>query len=423
MNKWKRVLGIGMAAITCVTGCGVKTEITPGATTDMKKNVMQYKELDETAKKQFSQGINDFSFRMLEQLQKGENIFISPYSVSMGFSLLVNGAQGETKEQMEQVLGISDLDTWNRAAGAYMQKKWGKETFVKNANSVWVSDTMNLAENAEKDYFDVVSEFYQAKKHYQDLTTNQTKDEINGWVKEHTGGMIDDLLKENLTADQKLALFNAVYFEGKWMEPFAKEDTWSMLFHGKKETKDVDMMRLYEKEFSYVEKQGLRGVEIPYQDSSIVMDVVMPSDANKDIMEVFGKLSEEEKMEFFRTLSKEAPTEIGTLGIPKFEIEYSAGKDLQEALMAMGMTRAFENADFGKIGENLFVGGVNHIAKVIVEEKGTKAAAVTEIIMMETAAIEEEKKLDFIADRPFLYVIRDTKEDVILFMGLMYEAQ
>ena len=113
MKKWKRVLGIGMAAITCVTGCGAEQNA--------------YKKLDETTKKQFSEGINDFSFRMLEELQKGENTIISPYSVSMGFSLLANGAKGETKEKIEQVLGISNLDTWNQAAGAYMQKKWGKK--------------------------------------------------------------------------------------------------------------------------------------------------------------------------------------------------------------------------------------------------------------------------------------------------------
>lgn len=422
MKKWKKVLGIGMAAVTFVTGCGIKEPVAPDVKTAGKQNV----EITEDTKQQFSKGINDFSFRILEELQEGKNIFISPYSISMGFSMLVNGAQGETKEQIENVFGIPDLETWNRIASEYMEKSWGKDTFVKNANAIWVSDTMELAENAEKDYFSVVSEFYQAKQHYQDLTTDATREEINSWVKEHTGGMIEKILEENLDEDDRMALFNAIYFEGKWMEPFFGEDTKEIPFYGKKDTKNVDMMYLYDKKFSYTEKNGLRGIEVPYKDSSVVMDLVMPSDPDKDIMEVWGNLKEEEKQEFLKVLSEEPLTEIGTLGIPKFESEYTAAEELKEALENMGMPLAFAlvGADFGKIGKDLSVGGVVHKAKVSVEENGTKAAAVTEIVMYGNCALPlEEETIDFIANRPFLYVIRDKESDVILFVGLMYEAE
>ena len=91
----------------------------------------------------------------------------------------------------------------------------------------------------------------------------------------------------------------------------------------------------------------------------------------------------------------------------------------------MGMQQAFSpnEADFGKIADGLFVDQIAHKAKVIVEETGTKAAAVTEIAMGENCAMLEEEPIDFIADHPFLYVIRDVEEDVILFIGTMYEAK
>jgi len=110
--------------------------------------------------------------------------------------------------------------------------------------------------------------------------------------------------------------------------------------------------------------------------------------------------------------------ELTRLTIPKFTMEKSID-DLPEILADMGMESAFEpnSANFDVIAEDLYISQVLHKAKIEVDEEGTKAAAVTVIVGTDATAIQEPEYYEFIADRPFIYVLQDTKTGLILFLG------
>ena len=135
------------------------------------------------------------------------------------------------------------------------------------------------------------------------------------------------------------------------------------------------------------------------------------------INKLFDKLSNEEKQKLIDSLDDASNVEIDTLQLPKFTDEQSID-GLDDILKNMGIQSAYsESADFSKIADGIAVSSVNHKAKVIVDENGTKAAAETDIMIKETAMMPSEETYNFIVDKPFVYVIEDQSTGMILFMG------
>jgi len=254
-----------------------------------------------------------------------------------------------------------------------------------------------------------------------DFTDDKTLKNVNEWVSDKTDGMIDPFLEKFQDKEAlRLFLVNAIYFNGKWSNPFSPDDTRSQSFQGITNTSMVDMMYMLDQEYRYYSANGMKGIEIPYGNENLVMNILIPEDtANTTINEVYAMLSATEMEGYLRQLDDVAKTEVGTLAMPKFEMEYGT-VSLNETLKELGMKSAFEenNANFDLIGEDLFVSMVGHKAKIQVEEWGTKAAAATGIDVNTTSAPMDEP-LRFIVDVPFVFFIRDKQSDIILFMGEM----
>jgi len=175
-----------------------------------------------------------------------------------------------------------------------------------------------------------------------------------------------------------------------------------------------------ETEFRYRNEKGIRGIEIPYGDGRMVMNILIPEDTKQNtIDELYKELTPEEIGAYLSKMDTVEKTEIGRLQLPKFEMEYGL-EVLNDALQVLGMEKAFQegSADFEQIGNNLFVSTVSHKAKIKVEEWGTEASAATGIEMETTGAMLEEP-INFIVNVPFIFFIRDTKTGTILFMGEM----
>ena len=161
----------------------------------------------------------------------------------------------------------------------------------------------------------------------------------------------------------------------------------------------------------------IKGITLPYDGDSIVMKVFMPTDEDGDINKLFDDLSTQEKMDLVDSLDNGSNVEIDALQLPKFTDEQSID-GLDRILQSMGIRSAYsDNADFSKIADGIAVSSVNHRAKVIVDENGTKAAAETDIMIKETAMMPSEETYNFIVDKPFVYVIEDQSTGMILFMG------
>ncbi len=363
-------------------------------------------------------GVNGFAFRMYAQLGEDDDIFFSPYSLCAALSMLNLGADEETKAEIEKVLGIEDFDAWNAEMLTYLERQWTDDTFVITANAVWMDENKEFADTMDEGFLQPAADYYMSELHVGDFKGNAATviKEINAWVKQNTKEMIPEIIKK-LPEDAVMALLNAVYFEGKWENAFKEEKTYEDTFYGTEGESQVDMMHQYWEEYAYIEYADMKGVCLPYKGDEVVMKIFIPIE-DGDISTLFGALSDTEKQQMLDMLDTCDKTELNRLVIPKFTMEKSID-DLPGILADMGMESAFDpnSANFDIIAEDLYVSEVLHKAKIEVDEEGTKAAAATVIVESDTTAILEPEYYEFVADRPFIYVLQDTKTGMILFLG------
>ena len=261
-----------------------------------------------------------------------------------------------------------------------------------------------------------MKEFFEGEITQADMKRDREKilEEINGWVSDHTDGMIDPFLEE-LPNGTVSMLINAVYFDGKWSMPFDEERTEKSTFYGSEKEVEIDMMA-QEGTFFYLENEEYQAIQLPYGDGSVVMNIVLPKDTDKPIEQWYKDL-EKDQTEIWKELNEAETADMEVVKIPKFALECSI-PDLDNIMKELGMTDAYsEEADFSRLAENIQVDSMLHKAKLEVSEQYTKASAATGIISKMTAIIEEEEKPEFVADHPFMFTIQDKENDMILFMG------
>lgn len=424
----KRMTALLLSACICagLAGCGTNTPgNNPGHTktdssvTSLTDNISETPvKTDITSFDQLKNGINEFSMNMYSALPADKNIFYSPYSIASALSMLDVGAGGTTKNELENALGITDLDEWNDEMKAYLSKDWSQNTFVNTANSVWMNKGTTWAANINSDFLTPAKDYYSGEIYEADFDGQADKvvQNVNNWVSDNTNKMIPEILKE-IPGGTVMMLINAVYFEGKWDTPFTEDKTFQSSFYGTDKESVVDMMHLYGEHFAYMDNGEIKGITLPYDGDNVVMKVFMPTTDDGDINKLFDKLSNEEKQKLIDSLDDASNVEIDTLQLPKFTDEQSID-GLDDILKNMGIQSAYsESADFSKIADGIAVSSVNHKAKVIVDENGTKAAAETDIMIKETAMMPSEETYNFIVDKPFVYVIEDQSTGMILFMG------
>ncbi len=373
-------------------------------------------ELDRT----LMQGVNHLAYDMAERLsENGGNYFFSPYSISSALTLLGNAAEGETKAQMEAVLGITDIENWNMQLAYYMDAEQPAEAMLTSANSLWFDMQFTPSEQAYTQYLPLVEFYYDAQLYQADFRNapEDTKNRINEWIEAETGGMISDYLSD-VERDTVMALFNAVYFYGEWSFPFMAQMTTEEVFHGAQGDVIVDMMHQSELWLPYYEQGDLRGISLPYGDGSKVMNVLLPVEGSElTAAELFEALSEEEKNAFLQSVMKAESSWVEMLQLPKFSMNYKVG-DFKAVLESLGMTDAFcaGVAQFPGIGD-VYVSDAGHMAVLEVDEMGSRAAALTEMMMKNCALVQEDNAVRFMVDRPFVFFIQDKETGMILFMG------
>lgn len=366
--------------------------------------------------------IQKFAYDLFAQHIDSENPVLSPVSAYLALSMAGCGADGTTKEEFYNVLGndllpLSD-DMMNRLSIA------GDRMNLSVANSAWIDDKFI----ANDTWLGTVKSLMDAEAFGTDLSTEQTMNKVNSWINDKTNGMIDTMLSEPLAQQTRLALFNTVYFKGKWELPFEPQNTHSESFYLQKEQgneKQVEMMNLYRTDLEYLSNDFMEGVLLPYQknnensDDTLAFIALKPTGKN-NVREAYQKLTNE----VISDILANRRTEMVNLKLPKFEVTFD--KKLNESLMHMGLAECFdeENANFDQLGktiydDTLYIDLVRQKAKIIVDEEGTEAAAVTEVLMIDKCAmiVTEPKELYF--NEPFIYMIMDMETEVPLFLGIL----
>jgi serpin B len=364
--------------------------------------------------------MNRFTFNLYQELSQEDesNIFISPFSISTALTMLYNGVDGVTKEEMQQVLELNnmDLDAINDTYQKLMLSLLRADANVKLnvANSVWIRDEFIPKEA----YIETLKEYFFAEVFTENFKTRETVNAINNWIDTTTDGMIDEMI-EKIDPETVMYLINAIYFKGHWTHPFDEKFTQKELFHMGETSSDVDMMHQFE-DLNFFYNDDLLGVELPYGRERLSMYAFVPRDG-QDLNQIFQTLDYDSFGYFFQEFNAFQNVEVK---LPKFRVEYGI-KELKDVLMTMGIEEVFEEgkANLSKIGDRLFVDSVSHKAIIEVNEKGSEAAAATVIDIKTESAVIRETNIEpiFIADEPFFFVIRDKYTNTILFMGKVGE--
>lgn len=359
-----------------------------------------------------------FSHNLLLQNLDKENPVLSPVSAYLALGMAGMGAKENTLLEMKLTMGNEMQEIAEEIMEELEQisePNPGVGYDLRIANSAWIRDGLEV----NKTWLDNISKFYRAEHFQRDLTTNKTMKEINNWIELRTEGLIKDFLSEPLSGETELALFNTIYFYGKWRNPFEKEATKKEQFtlaDGKTET--VDMMNQYHERHLYFSEAGYDGVVLPYRGEDMAFVAIKPT-AGQSVRELFASLTQ-------RDLEKILDVEdraMINLKLPKFDITFD--QILNESLQNMGMRSAFDKslADFSGMSKNgtrdFYISLVRQKAVIKVDEEGTEAAAVTAVMMEKMAAMMPAEPIDVYFDEPFVYMLVNTDEEIPLFMGIL----
>ncbi len=364
-----------------------------------------------------------------------ENVFISPLSVSYALGLCYNGANEETRTAIGQTLqltGIS-LEELNKAYHDLTEIliKADPEVDFRVGNSFWSRQGKAI----QPDFIDMAQTWFDARVEEIDFQAPGAADTINGWVSQATNGKITEMIKPPISGDIAAMLFNAIYFKGTWMFPFDTADTrptdfhladgsitqCRMMFKSQEDCQQGDASNMFslhtDTNITWYEDSEVFVLGMPYGAGNYKMSIIIPNrwygypnnDSTKSIDDIIGALTHEKWLTW---LGGHTPGQFN-LGLPRIKFGYDV--TLNDVLKTLGMEIAFNSgqADFS----NLFSDGVGWIDEVKqktfiqVDEKGTEAAAVTQVVFADSMPPQ------LICDRPFLIVIHESVSGAILFMG------
>lgn len=375
-------------------------------------------------------GNTAFAFALYQILSEAapgeENLFFSPYSISLALAMTYAGARGETETEMAEALHFSlhqerlhpafnglDAELAQRGKGATGQDGGGFRLQI--ANALWGQEGYPFL----PEFLALLARNYGAGMRLLDFAADAeaARITINDWVAEQTEDRIQNLIPPGVVdAATRLVLTNAIYFNAAWAHPFEDnltEDGVFTLPDGEKVT--VPMMRQLES-LRYVQGKGFQAVELPYDGHEMSMLILLPDEGT---FEFFQASLDERRLD--AALEGMVPQQVA-LAMPKFEFESEFS--LKEALAALGMPAAFGGeADFsGMTGSpDLYISAVIHKAFVAVDEAGTEAAAATAVVMLESAMPGEPVELRL--ERPFLFLIRDEATGTVLFLGRVVDPR
>lgn len=351
------------------------------------------------------EAINKFNDEVFLQLNDYEqNVFFSSVSIYNLLYALLQGSGGTTAKEIADTININPNEN-----NEFLEKVL---TSIDNmTNSIWYQKSYKI----NKDYIAKINKlnFKQNPVDFRKSTSVTKK--INNFISKNTDKMIPNFLQQDLPSDTKLILLNTLCFEQKWENEFQEENTHKNTFYiSKTEKIQKDMMNA---SFNvlYFENKDFKIIKLPYKNNRYSMIIYLPNDISYD----FSKIKLSELTDEFLSPDKSIFTKVD-ISLPKFETDMKV--DLIPILNKMGINLAFTpNSDISKIfsnGQKLFVDTAIHQAKISVNEKETKAAAVT-MFGLKAMAMPPVDKKEFIANHPFCYTIYDEELNINLFSGII----
>ena len=367
----------------------------------------------------YADGLNAFFQTSMPQFlagQPGENAVCSPLNLYMALALLAEVTEGETRQQVLDLLNAAGIDALRIQAGHVWNAHYCADSAstCTLANSVWMDSGLGY----DGSVLDTLKNQYYASAFQGDLGTEEMDKLLQDWINEQTGGLLEEQA-QNLHMDPAtvFALASTIYYRAKWTNEFREEANTEDVFHGTAGDVTATYMNSCLTYGPYYWGEDFGAVSLGLEDGSkmwlilpdegLTPESILASGHALDL--ILGNPYESENQKSLRV----------NLSLPKFDI--IADRKLNDALKTLGITDVFdpESAEFSLIQteDSCWLDSVDHAARVAIDEEGVTAAAYT-VMLMCGAAMPPEDEMDFILDRPFLFVIT-SRDNLPLFAGVV----
>lgn len=411
------MLLVGLAMMTILAAC--QNDDGLSGVNNGENNEFVPIQLTETETRAASQS-NDFAFRLFKALEAAPAVsarpqnFVSPLSASFALSMLANGAEGQTKQELLDALGFGSLtmDEINSYNEKLATKLAGldKRSIVRMANSVWTNEGFPVLDT----YQATLAQYYAAEAYTVDMRAPSTLDVINAWCADKTENLIPKFL-DKTPEDLQVLLLNALYFKGEWETPFDAAKTVEGDFRNADGSTSHPQMMNMREFFPYARGESFGLARLPFGNEAYSLQILLP-DEDTTLEECLSSLDKAT----WDALQNGLYGVDMNLRLPKFKVESENG--LMEVLKALGVKQAFmeDEANFSKISpRSLYVGMVQQEVAFGIDEKGAEAAAVTGVGLVGEIALPrpEPEQVDFFVERPFLALLVEKSTGTILFMG------
>jgi len=379
----------------------------------------------DTAARTAAVGANDFAFRLGADLIKnndGKNFVFSPYSVWLPLAALVNAAADEYKTALITALGASGIteEDMNRAASRMLydltdERNQGSEGYhnpLKIANAIFVDKKYTLRRDFAQAYMD----FYRGSSIGVDFTTHDAVDAVNRWASRNTDGLITDLIQEFDPASVA-AIANAIYFSDRWSWEFDAEETEEGLFYGPGGESSAFYMLHEGPNQSYYEDDKVQAISLGFKHSA-GMTIILPKTGGAEAL--LSSMTND----YYTRIRGNFLRGEGKLLLPRFSIETDV-EGLKDSLETLGVP-LFEGGPITALIEEPYTQVLTDTiqrAVIKVDEKGTTAAAVTVLVMGNSASGPQPNvPFEMICNRPFMFILSDYTNDggsQVLFAGIV----
>ncbi|XP_021726663.1 serpin-ZX-like [Chenopodium quinoa] len=352
------------------------------------------------------------------------NLVLSPLSLHVVLSLIAAGSSGSTREQVLSYLKSKSSDDLNKLSSELVSLVFADGSAsggpkLSFANGVWVDQTLPLKPTFKQ----IVDDVYKAASNQVDFLNKavEVASDVNSWAEKQTSGLIKELLPPGSVDNTTRLIFaNAVYFKGAWNEKFdvskTKEDDFHLLSGS---SVKVPFMTSKKKQFIRA-FDGFKVLSLPYKQGEdkrqFSMYIFLP-DAKDGLPALIQKVSSQSGF-----LNEHLPfekVEVGDFRLPRFKISF--GFEASKVLKGLGVELPFTGGGLTEmvdspVAKNLYVSSIFQKSFIEVNEEGTEAAAASAAVVA-LRSIMIQSKLDFVADHPFMFLIREDMTGVVLFSG------
>lgn len=346
---------------------------------------------------------------------KNQNLVYSPLNVYMALSLLAESTDGQTRQEILDLLGVGNIDELRKYANKLWLSNYSDDGLKTNvlANSVWLSDIIDYNQST----LDLIAKNYYASSFSGTMGSAEYNKTLQNWLNEQTGGLLKEQADGVEFYDSTvLGLASTVYFKAGWKNEFSEHLTKPDIFHGTNGDENIDFMYQRITDYPIYSDDHYTATYLPFNNTG-KMWLILPDDGfspeallkNGDINSILNG-------------STPKNTHSGTitnLYMPKFDV--ASSMDLVESINQLGVSEVFDEtiADFSPVmpSQSAYVSQINHSARVTVDEKGCTAAAFT-VIAVDTESFVVGKEVDFRLNKPFIFVIT-SDDSTPLFVGVV----